>query len=321
MKQVTRLIGPRRMASSKPKEAPSYNAFASASTSSKKSQPASTAPAPLARVHNYGRVKSQPAGSSLPSSSAGKIQYAALNRMRKKRSEDEGKKLKRKSKWRQLFGQCWWRKRRRQGSYQDYWSSSREKSKKSHFFCYCCRRRTNGYGYDSEEEDDDIDAKVASYIVEMKQREAAANGQSEILVEETPNPVPQEQVKQLPTQLRSPPIVKRRAWTWDDSLRSNSDRFLETLEDDLPVSSEEVVAAASGGRTSLILHRRTPLHVTFVENEEEQSEREDRQKQERVTVQGRRHVLLRLRLPATKCMLLAPTPQAASPHRYLLIMH
>lgn len=97
MKQVTRLIGPRRMASSKPKEAPSYNAFASASTSSKKSQPASTAPAPLARVHNYGRVKSQPAGSSLPSSSAGKIQYAALNRMRKKRSEDEGKKLKRKS--------------------------------------------------------------------------------------------------------------------------------------------------------------------------------------------------------------------------------
>nr|NP_001138055.1 bitesize, isoform F [Drosophila melanogaster]ACL83513.1 bitesize, isoform F [Drosophila melanogaster] len=182
MKQVTRLIGPRRMASSKPKEAPSYNAFASASTSSKKSQPASTAPAPLARVHNYGRVKSQPAGSSLPSSSAGKIQYAALNRMRKKRSEDEGKKLKRKSKWRQLFGQCWWKKRRRQRSYQDYWSSSREKSKKSHFFCYCCRRRTNGYGYDSEEEDDDIDAKVASYIVEMKQREAAANGQKEAKV-------------------------------------------------------------------------------------------------------------------------------------------
>nr|ABG02181.1 IP13955p [Drosophila melanogaster] len=102
--------------------------------------------------------------------------------MRKKRSEDEGKKLKRKSKWRQLFGQCWWKKRRRQRSYQDYWSSSREKSKKSHFFCYCCRRRTNGYGYDSEEEDDDIDAKVASYIVEMKQREAAANGQKEAKV-------------------------------------------------------------------------------------------------------------------------------------------
>ncbi|KRK03811.1 synaptotagmin-like protein 4 isoform X9 [Drosophila yakuba] len=288
MKQVTRLIGPRRMANSKPKEAPSYNAFPTAATSSKKSQPTSAAPAPLARVHNYGRVMSQPAGSSLPSSSAGKIQYAALNRMRKKRSEDGGKKLQRKSKWRQLFGQCWWQKRRRQRNYQGYWSSSREKSKKSPFFCYCCRRRTNAYGYDSEEEDDDIDAKVASYIVEMKQREAAAaaaNGPSESLVEETPNPVPQEQVKQLPTQLRSPPIVKRRAWTWDASLRSNSDRFLETLEDDLPASSAEVVAAAPGGRASLILHRRTPLHVTFVENEEEQFEREDHQEQERVTVQ------------------------------------
>ncbi|KRK03808.1 synaptotagmin-like protein 4 isoform X10 [Drosophila yakuba] len=185
MKQVTRLIGPRRMANSKPKEAPSYNAFPTAATSSKKSQPTSAAPAPLARVHNYGRVMSQPAGSSLPSSSAGKIQYAALNRMRKKRSEDGGKKLQRKSKWRQLFGQCWWQKRRRQRNYQGYWSSSREKSKKSPFFCYCCRRRTNAYGYDSEEEDDDIDAKVASYIVEMKQREAAAaaaNGPKEAKV-------------------------------------------------------------------------------------------------------------------------------------------
>ncbi|XP_043655958.1 synaptotagmin-like protein 4 isoform X3 [Drosophila teissieri] len=184
MKQVTRLIGPRRMANAKPKEAPSYNAFPPATTSSKKSQPASAAPAPLARVHNYGRVMSQPAGSSLPSSSAGKIQYAALNRMRKKRSEDGAKKLQRKSKWRQLFGQCWWQKRRRQRNYQGYWSSSREKSKKSPFFCYCCRRRTNAYGYDSEDEDDDIDAKVASYIVEMKQREAAAaaNGQKEAKV-------------------------------------------------------------------------------------------------------------------------------------------
>ncbi|XP_026831447.1 synaptotagmin-like protein 4 isoform X7 [Drosophila erecta] len=182
MKQVTRLIGPRRMANAKPKEAPSYNAFTSATSSSKKSQPAAAAPAPLARVHNYGRVKSQPAGSSLPSSSAGKIQYAALNRMRKNRSEDGGKKLQRRSKWRQLFGHCWRKKRRRQRSYQGYWSSSREKPKKRPFFCYCCRGRTNGYGYDSEEEDDDIDAKVASYIVEMKQREAAASGQKEAKV-------------------------------------------------------------------------------------------------------------------------------------------
>jgi len=117
----------------------------------------------------------------------------------------------------------------------------------------------------------------------MKQREAVANGQSENLVEETPNPnpLPQEQPKLVHPQLRSPSVVKRRAWTWDDSLRSNSDRFLETLEEDLP-------AAAPGGRTSLILHRRTPLHVTFVEGEEEEhAEREEHPEQDRVAVQGR----------------------------------
>ncbi|XP_065723314.2 synaptotagmin-like protein 4 isoform X6 [Drosophila suzukii] len=282
MKQVTRLIGPRRTANAASKEA-SYNAFASSSTSAiKKSPPASAAPAPLARVHNYGRVKSQPAGSSsLPSSSAGKIQYAALNRMRKKRFEKGDKKYQRKSKWQRLFGQCWWKRRRRPRNYQDYWSSSGGKPKKSLFFCYCCRRRTNRYDFDSEEEDDDIDDKVASFILEMKQREAVANGQSENLVEETPdpNPAPQEQPKLVHPQMRSPSVVKRRAWTWDDSLRSNSDRFLETLEEDLP-------AAAPGGRTSLILHRRTPLHVTFVEGEEEEhAEREEHPEQDRVAVQ------------------------------------
>jgi len=47
MKQVTRLIGPRRTAIAAPKEAASYNAFASSSTSAiKKSPPASAAPAP-----------------------------------------------------------------------------------------------------------------------------------------------------------------------------------------------------------------------------------------------------------------------------------
>ncbi|XP_016960236.1 synaptotagmin-like protein 4 isoform X5 [Drosophila biarmipes] len=186
MKQLTRLIGPRRTASSAvPKEAASYSAFASSSSAaaSKKSPPASAAPAPLARVHNYGRVRSQPAGaSSLPSSSAGKIQYAALNRMRKKRFEKGDKKLQRKSKWRRLLGQCWGKRRRRPRNYQDYWNSTGGKPRKSLFFCYCCRRRTTEYAYDSEEEDDDIDAKVASYILEMKQREAAANGQKEAKV-------------------------------------------------------------------------------------------------------------------------------------------
>ncbi|XP_044251494.1 synaptotagmin-like protein 4 isoform X7 [Drosophila takahashii] len=251
MKQVTRLIGPRRTAKSAPKEAASYNAFASSSstnTSSKKSPPASAAPAPLARVHNYGR----PAGSSLPSSSAGKIQYAALNRMRKKRSEEGAKKLHRKSKWRRFFGQCWWKRRRRQRSYQDYWSSSGGKPKKTPFFCYCCKRsRSKGYAYDSEEEDDDIDAKVASYIVEMKQREAAANGQKEAKVaaeELTRSPV----IGQRQADGTGSPIQSRASSeTWPTQSDEDIDRLVAMHQNrsslsSLGVRSESMASVYSG---------------------------------------------------------------------------
>ncbi|XP_016977165.1 synaptotagmin-like protein 4 isoform X5 [Drosophila rhopaloa] len=249
MKQVTRLIGPRRTANSAPKEATSYNVFAS--TSAKKSQPASAAPAPLARVHNYGRVVSQPAGSSLPSSSAGKIQYAALNRMRKKRSGDGCKKPQRKSKWRHLFGQCWWKKRRRQRSYQDYWSRSGGKPRKSHFFCYCCRKRSNGYHYDSDEEDDDIDAKVASYVIEMKQREAEANRQKEAKVaaeELTRSPV----IGQRQADGTGSPIQSRASSeTWPTQSDEDIDRLVAMHQNrsslsSLGVRSESMASVYSG---------------------------------------------------------------------------
>ncbi|XP_065723315.2 synaptotagmin-like protein 4 isoform X7 [Drosophila suzukii] len=252
MKQVTRLIGPRRTANAASKEA-SYNAFASSSTSAiKKSPPASAAPAPLARVHNYGRVKSQPAGSSsLPSSSAGKIQYAALNRMRKKRFEKGDKKYQRKSKWQRLFGQCWWKRRRRPRNYQDYWSSSGGKPKKSLFFCYCCRRRTNRYDFDSEEEDDDIDDKVASFILEMKQREAVANGQKEAKVaaeELTRSPV----IGQRQTDGTGSPIQSRASSeTWPTQSDEDIDRLVAMHQNrsslsSLGVRSESMASVYSG---------------------------------------------------------------------------
>lgn len=303
MKQVTRLIGPRRAAKSAAKEAASYNAISSPS-SMKSSPAASSASAPLARVHNYGRVKSSPTGgTSLPSSSSGKIQYAALNRIRKKRAEDGANKFPRKSKLRRLF--CW-KKKHRQRNYQDYWSSQAAKPKKS-VLC-CCRwgRKfsTSSYAYDSEDEDDDIDAKVAAYVVEMKQREAVANRQSEDFPNHTST---REQQQQPEAQMRSALENKRRAWTWDDSLRSNSDRFLETLEEDLPESPSGIVAAATapGGRMSLILHRRTPLHVTFMESEE----RDDQlMRQDQAAVQGRRHSCYQLHVPCIDATTCFPSP-------------
>ncbi|XP_034137327.1 synaptotagmin-like protein 4 isoform X15 [Drosophila guanche] len=182
MKRVTRLIGPRRAAKAvKPKEATSYNAFVSLP---QKSTPSGAA-APIARVHNYGRGKALSAaatGSSLPSSSAGKIQYAALNRMRKNRSADNPPSQRpRSTKWRRLLGACWWRRRRRRPrSYKDYWGSG--KPKRSLCCCRWGRARAKAYSCDSDEEDDDIDAKVAAYIVEMKQREAVASQQKEAKV-------------------------------------------------------------------------------------------------------------------------------------------
>ncbi|XP_017101892.2 synaptotagmin-like protein 4 isoform X6 [Drosophila bipectinata] len=250
MKQVTRLIGPRRAAKSAAKEAASYNAIASPS-SVKSSPAASSTSASLARVHNYGRVKSSPTGgSSLPSSSSGKIQYAALNRMRKKRVEDGANKLPRKSKWRRLF--CW-KKRRRQRNYQGYWSSQGAKPRKS-LLC-CCRwgRKfsRSSYQYDSEDEDDDIDAKVAAYMVEMKQREAVVNRQKEAKAaaeELTRSPV----IGQRPADATSSPIQSRASSeTWPAQSDEDIDRLVAMHQNrsslsSLGVRSESMASVYSG---------------------------------------------------------------------------
>jgi len=145
--------------------------------------------------------------------------------------------------------------------------------------------------------------------MEMKQREAATSRQSEQLTNTTvfmrvheavappPQQLQQQQQLQLQHQQKQQQQLKQRAWTWDDSLRSNSDRFLETLEEDLPsivadaAEAATATAAVADGRMRLSLtsQRRMPLHVTFQE------------------VQGRRHSFLPLatyHLPAC-CMQLS----------------
>ncbi|XP_017023466.1 synaptotagmin-like protein 4 isoform X5 [Drosophila kikkawai] len=256
MKRVTRLIGPQRASksSSKSKEAigGSYNVFASGSAKRSPSAQAQTAPAPLARVHNYGRANSS---SQLPSSSAGKIQYAALNRMRKKRSEDGGQKLRRKSKWRRLLGKCWGKKRRRQRNYKDYWSSHVAKSRGSLFSCCgcCCSRKSSQrYEYDSEEEDDDIDAKVAAYMLELKQREAVNSSkqkEAKAAAEElTRSPV----IGSRQADASSSPIQSRASSeTWPQQSDEDIDRLVAMHQNrsslsSLGVRSESMASVYSG---------------------------------------------------------------------------
>ncbi|XP_026849709.1 synaptotagmin-like protein 4 isoform X6 [Drosophila persimilis] len=251
MKQVNRLIGPRRAAkAAKPKEAASYNAFVSTASTD----------APMARVHNYGRGKASPAGSSLPSSSAGKIQYAALNRMRKNRPADDPPcQRPRRTKWRRLLGACWWRRkrRRRPRSYKDYWGTGGGGGKAKRSLC-CCRwgrARGKAYSCDSEEEDDDIDAKVAAYIVEMKQREAVASKQKEAKVaaeELTRSPViGQRQAADQATANASPVQSRASNEAWPVQSDEDIDRLVAMHQNrsslsSLGVRSESMASVYSG---------------------------------------------------------------------------
>ncbi|XP_023174670.2 synaptotagmin-like protein 4 isoform X6 [Drosophila hydei] len=287
MRKVTRLIG-KRGNNTTPKDATGYNEFVRPS----RSKPPTAA---IVSVHNYGKAIKSAATGVETNPAAGKIQYAALNRLRNSSQAQATPTGQTQRRWQRLCW-CWrWRRRRRrQRSYKNYWrSGGATKSKWSSWWRwgkYCCHRRRGigSYHYDSEEEEDDIDAKVAAYILEMKQREAVASRQSEQTAETAFNqatdetaaaglersssaPPQQQQQQQL-----QPAIclaqMKRRAWTWDDSLRSNSDRFLETLEEDLPgagTATTAMAAAEAGLRLSLNLQRRTPLHVTFQKVQEE----------------------------------------------------
>lgn len=304
MRKVTRLIG-KRGPRKAPKDATGYNAFV------RPQQAGAGTTAAIPNVHSKvirqgaGAGSGAGAGAGLRVESnptAGKIQYAALNRLRHSGSSSATptptmRQRSRQQRWLRRLCCCWlWRwhrshrRNRRRRSYRNYWRTGGAASGKSKLGCcwwrsWCRRGQHSSYPYDSEEEeDDDIDAKVAAYVLEMKQREAESSSkQSEQSVAETalidPNQEPDQQqqvVAQAAGVQRSssggnirqqpqPQLQQQRAWTWDDSLRSNSDRFLETLEQDLPGAASGAAAAGEGRlRLSLTL-RRTPLHVTFQE--------------------------------------------------------
>ncbi|KRF83376.1 synaptotagmin-like protein 4 isoform X9 [Drosophila virilis] len=186
MRKVTRLIG-KRGPSKTPKDATGYNAFVRPS----RSHPATAAPAAIAGVHKVRNSAPTGVGLSVETNpAAGKIQYAAFNRLRNSRqaqSQATPTGQTKRPRWRLCW--CWRRRRRRQRGYKNYWhSGAATKSKWTSWLHWakCCSRRgvrfsssNSRYHYDSEEEDDDIDAKVASYILEMKQREAATSRQKE----------------------------------------------------------------------------------------------------------------------------------------------
>lgn len=298
MRKVTRLIG-KRGPRKAPTDATGYNAFVRPQQT-QQSQAAAGIPSVHSKVIRKGagsglRVESNP--------TAAKIQYAAYNRIRNSGSSSATATptMRHSSRHRWLRRCCCWRWRRRQRnrrrrSYKNYWRTdgNASKSKRGWWRSWCCcvsrRGGQNSYHYDSEEEDDDIDAKVAAYILEMKQRETDCSKQSEQITETTLSEkleVVVEAGVQCARQQQQQ--EQQRAWTWDDSLRSNSDRFLETLEEELPGAVP--VAAVGEGRLRLSLTlRRTPLHVTFQEE-----------------VQGRRlPACLQVRLPAhPPCMRLS----------------
>lgn len=314
MRKVTRLIG-KRGPRKAPTDATGYNAFVRPQHT-QQSQAAAAMPSVHSKVIRKGagsvlRVESNP--------TAAKIQYAALNRKRNSGSScaTATPTMRHSSRHRWLRLCCCWRwhrrqRNRRRRSYKNYSRTGGNASKpkfgwwRSWGCCVTGHGGQSSYHYNSEEEDDDIDAKVASYILEMKQRESECSKQSEQIAETSltdpslsekeeavveagvqcsnsdRNTRQQQQQKQQQQQ-------QQRAWTWDDSLRSNSDRFLETLEEELP--GAVAVAAVGEGRLRLSLTlRRTPLHVTFQEE-----------------VQGRRlPACLQVRLPAyPPCMRLS----------------
>ncbi|XP_030238161.1 synaptotagmin-like protein 4 isoform X6 [Drosophila navojoa] len=176
MRKVTRLIG-KRGNNKTPKASAGYNEFVRPS----RSKPPTAA---IVSVHNYGKAVKPTSTGVETNPAAAQIQYAALNRLRSSCSSSQAQATptgQTKPRWLRLC-RCWRRRRRRQRSYKSYWrSGGAAKSKWSWWLHWgnCCGRRrggVGGYHCDSEEEEDDIDAKVAAYILEMKQREASASG-------------------------------------------------------------------------------------------------------------------------------------------------
>lgn len=114
----------------------------------------------------------------------------------------------------------------------------------------CCKRKCLcNANDDDDDDDDDIDAKFEQYKYEMKLNELNSNA-NEINIDNSVADVkvPQYQMNEQRSIATPSPISSaygkkdmmkpkkfryRKYWNWNDSLRSNSDKFLETLEYDM----------------------------------------------------------------------------------------
>ncbi|XP_032597494.1 synaptotagmin-like protein 4 [Drosophila grimshawi] len=263
MRKVSRLIGKKRGASKTPKDATGYNAFVRPAVAR-----SAGAAAPLAAVHNYGKsVKTNPTGAASVATNpaAGQIQYAALNRLRHSQKPKATPTSRSRRRWLRLWSGCWSRHRRRQRrqrSFTNYWP---KKSKLKSCLnwakcCGCCWRRNatgTSYHYDSEEveeeeEDDDIDAKVAAYILEMKQRELSQKEAKVAAEELSRSPVIGQRATDAAAGTASSPIQSRASSeAWPAQSDEDIDRLVAMHQNrsslsSLGVRSESMASVYSG---------------------------------------------------------------------------
>lgn len=121
--------------------------------------------------------------------------------------------------------------------------------------CFCCVRCKRNADDDDGDDDDDIDAKFEQYKREMKLNGATmattsdagtAFGHDNIAMQMPEitfstdqvvtfhmNGGKTEAIETQPSPTKSKRFRYRKYWNWNDSLRSNSDKFLETLEYDM----------------------------------------------------------------------------------------
>lgn len=100
--------------------------------------------------------------------------------------------------------------------------------------CFCCtRKRCACHSTDNDDEEVDVDAYFESYKNEMRLKERTsqleAKQKSENAYRSSLPPPNNGKAESTPC----PSATRHQYWNWNDSLRSNSDKFLETLEYDM----------------------------------------------------------------------------------------
>lgn len=104
---------------------------------------------------------------------------------------------------------------------------------------WCCKKQCAIMDDDDDfddDEDDDIDAKFEQYKNELRLKELAANANSADVKNRILQQQQQQSKQQNGTDVNNDAKNKfscKKYWNWNDSWRSNSDRFLETLEYDM----------------------------------------------------------------------------------------